>query len=404
MVQLLLVGALSSGFAAAIQDASPYSQWKNGPPSDPDYFPIAVWLQNPRNAVRYKAAGINLYVGLWRGPTTNQLAELQKAGMPVICSQNARGLENKDNPIIVGWMHGDEPDNAQSLGRGKGWGPPILPETVVRHYEKMRAIDASRPVFLNLGQGVAYDNYIGRGVRRNHLEDYPEYVKGCDIASFDIYPVVHDKPEIAGKLEFVAKGVGRLREWTRGEKPVWNCIECTHIDNPDKKATPKQVRSEVWMSLIHGSRGIIYFVHQFKPTEREAALLDDPEMLSAVTAINRQIRGLALVLNSPSIPNAAIVRSSDSEVPIAHMVKRHNGATYLFAAAMRNKATQASFKLDAPQEAGTAIVLDESRTIRIRNAEFTDHFQPYEVHLYRPVASRENDTEGSVVFRFVAAN
>jgi hypothetical protein len=34
------------------------------------------------------------------------------------------------------------------------------------------------------------------------------------------------------------------------------------------------------MSLIRGSRGLIYFVHQFKPTFREAALLDDPEMLA----------------------------------------------------------------------------------------------------------------------------
>ena len=242
--------------AAGTDAASPYARWKNGPPSDPAYFPIAVWLQNPKNAERYKAAGINLYVGLWRGPTTNQLAALQQAGMPVICSQNARGLENKDNPIIVGWMHGDEPDNAQSLGRGKGWGPPILPEVIVRDYEKIRGADPTRPVFLNLGQGVAWDNYIGRGVRRNHPEDYPAYLKGCDIASFDIYPVVHDHPDVAGKLEFVARGVQRLRQWTGGQKPVWNCIECTHIGNPSTKPTPQQVRSEVWMSLIHGSRGL----------------------------------------------------------------------------------------------------------------------------------------------------
>lgn len=364
-------------------DALPYARWKNGPPSDPNYFPIAVWSQSPKNAERYKAAGINVYVGLWRGPTTNQLADLQKAGMPVICSQNAHGLENKDNPIIVGWMHGDEPDNAQSLGRGKGYGPPILPETIVRNYEKMRAADPSRPVLLNLGQGVAYDNYIGRGVRRNHMEDYPEYVKGCDIASFDIYPVVHEKPEVAGKLEFVARGVERLRQWTRGEKVVWNCIECTHIGNPEKKATPQQVRSEVWMSLIHGSRGLIYFVHQFQPTEREAALLDDPEMLAAVTAINRQIRTLAPVLNSRTLADAVTVQSSRADVPIAHLVKRHNGATYLFAAAMRNESTRATFKIHASSKAPTAQVLEESRSIPIRNGEFADDFQPYEVHLYQ---------------------
>ena len=62
------------------------------------------------------------------------------------------------------------------------------------------------------------------------------------------------------------------------------------------------------MALIHGSRGLIYFVHQFKPKFNEHALLDDPEMLAAVTAINRQIRDLAPVLNSPTsrtVPRSA---------------------------------------------------------------------------------------------------
>ncbi len=52
---------------------------------------------------------------------------------------------------------------------------------------------------------MAYDQYIGRGVRTNHPEDYREYLQGSDIASFDIYPAVHDKPEVKGKLEFVPR-------------------------------------------------------------------------------------------------------------------------------------------------------------------------------------------------------
>jgi hypothetical protein len=363
--------------------ASPYAQWKNGPPSDDQYFPIAVWLQSPRNAARYKAAGINLYVGLWAGPTAAQLTELQKAGMPVICAQNRYALENKDHPLIVGWMHGDEPDNAQSLGQGKGYGPPILPEKIVRDYERIRAADPSRPVMLNLGQGVAYDNYIGRGVRRNHPEDYPEYLKGCDIASFDIYPVVHDKPEVAGKLEFVAQGVERLGHWTRGEKIVWNCIECTHISNPQAKATPQQVRAEVWMALIRGSRGLIYFVHEFKPAFKEAALLDDAELLDAVTAINRQIRDLAPVLNSPTLPDAAQVKSSVAEVPIACLVKRRGPETYLFAVNLRNHPTRGAFSVSGLPASATADVLGESRDLAVRVGEFADDFQPYAVHLYR---------------------
>ena len=75
------------------------------------------------------------------------------------------------------------------------------------------------------------------------------------------------------------------------------------------------------MALIHGSQGLIYFVHQFKPTFREAALLDDPETLAAVTALNRQIHELAPVLNSPAIADAATVDSSSDKASIAWMVK-----------------------------------------------------------------------------------
>jgi hypothetical protein len=300
--------------------------------------------------------------------------------MRVICSQNSFALANKNNPTIAAWMHGDEPDNAQPLGSGKGYGPPIKPETIVSNYTRIRAADPTRPVFMNLGQGVAWDNWIGRGVRRNHPEDYPEYVKGCDIASFDIYPAVHDHPDVAGKLEFVGKGVERLRRWAPAEKIVWNCIECTHIENANVKPTPHHVRAEVWMSLIHGSQGLIYFVHQFKPTFKEAGLLDDPEMLKAVTAINRQIHELAPVLNSPTITDALTVTSS---TPIATMVKRHEGKLYVFAVGMSNQPAQCTFKVREQSGNADAEVLGASRTIPVRNGEFSDDFKPYDVNLYR---------------------
>ena len=99
------------------QAPSPYAQWKNGPSQDPAFFPIAVWCQEPNMAPEYQKAGINLYFALWQGPTEAQLAELKKHGMPVICDQNAVGLAHIADPIIVGWMHGDEPDNAQGPER-----------------------------------------------------------------------------------------------------------------------------------------------------------------------------------------------------------------------------------------------------------------------------------------------
>jgi hypothetical protein len=353
----------------------------SGQPVDDAYFPVAVWLQSPRNAPRFKEAGINLYVGLWQGPTEDQLAGLTKAGMPVICDQNTIGLAHRDNPIIAGWMHGDEPDNAQPLPGGRGYGPPILPDVIVEHYRKLRQTDPTRPVLLNLGQGVAYDNYIDRGVRRNRMEDYPQYVHGCDIASFDIYPVAHDSPEVAGKLEFVGLGVQRLVEWTDGKKPVWSCIECTRIDGRGGKATPSQVRSEVWIALIRGARGLIYFVHQFKPDFQEAALLNDPEMLAGVTAINREIKELAPVLNSPSLADVVKVTNLDGS-PVAAVVKRHEGTTYLFAVNLTPQPATATFTVTRGG-VKSAVEIGGTRTIPLQDDAFIEPFQPYAVHRYR---------------------
>jgi hypothetical protein len=382
--------------AAAVMGSDSTSiAWQSRKPwSDPAFFPLAVWLQSPANAARYKAAGINCYVGLWKGPTPEQLRLLKEADMPVICDQNDVGLEHLDDPLIIGWMHGDEPDNAQSLGQGKGWGPPIPPATIVADYHRLRKADPSRPVLLNLGQGVAWDGYYGRGTRTRHPEDYPQYIEGCDIVSFDIYPVVHERAEVAGKLWLVPYGVERLVKWTGGRKPVWNCLECTHISNPDKKATPHQVRCEAWMALIHGSQGLIYFVHQFKPRFQEAALLDDPEMLAAVTALNRQITRLAPVLNSPTLQDVATVRPANPDIPVAVMAKRDARHGYLFAVAMREGRSEATF--DVKDMAGNSVeVLDENRTLTATDGRFTDTFGPWDVHLYRYL-SRRSSTAGEL--------
>lgn len=250
-------------------------------------------------------------------------------------------------------------------------------------YLRLRAADPTRPILLNLGQGVAWDGWYGRGVRTNKHEDYPEYVRGCDIASFDIYPAVHDHPDVAGNLWFVPKGVERLRRWSNGQKIVWNCIEASRIGNGKVKPTPHQIRAEVWMSLIHGSMGLIYFVHQFEPQFIEASLLDDPALLAAVTAINARIHELAPVLNSPTVNEGGSLESSSSEVPLAFMIKRQAAAIYVFAVAMRGGASTGSFVLRGVKGKATAEVLGEERTLAVTRGRFQDHFAPYEVHLYR---------------------
>jgi hypothetical protein len=231
-------------------------------------------------------------------------------------------------------------------------------------------------------------------VRSRHPEDYAEYARGGDIISYDIYPAVHDRPEIAGNLWYVPYGVQRLRQWTGGQKVIWDCIECTRISNPNTKPTPAQVKAEVWMSIIHGSQGLIYFCHQFKPNFIEAGLLADAELSTAVGAINRQVHELAPAINSPSVPDALTVQTEKAEVsadrvrllgggPIATMVKRQGGATYVFAVRMDPSPAKAAFQLRGAAGKAKAEVLGEDRRIAIKDGQFSDEFAPYAVHLYR---------------------
>ena len=358
-------------------------RFERGWPQRPDYFPIAVWLQSPANAAKYKAIGVNLYVGLWKGPTEEQLKELDKAGMPVICEQNEFALKNLDRRIIVGWMHGDEPDNAQEKPGGGGYDPPILPKKIVEDYERIRKQDPTRPVILNLGQGVAWDGWYGRGVRTQHPEDYPEYVKGADVLSFDIYPVTHDRKEVRGNLWYVGQGVERLRKWSQDRKPAWACIETTHIGNPETRPTPEQIRSIVWMALIHGANGLLYFAHEFKPKFIEAGILAYPDVREAVSKINHQVQELAPALNSPAQPDLATVTSSNADVPIHLLNKARDKTIYVFAIAMRDGKTTGTLKLKGKVTQTTVTVLGENRTLELKDGGWTDAFDGYGVHLYR---------------------
>lgn len=359
-----------------------WDQWEHGPPSDPSFFPIAVWLQDPRNVDRYRAIGVNLFVGLWEGPTNEQLAALAAGGTSVACDQNDVGLGHVSDPTILAWTQNDEPDNAQALPEG-GYGPCVEREEIVRRYEAMRAADPTRPVYLNLGQGAAFNEYIGRGSEcGGHAEHYAEYARGADIVSFDIYPVNSEYEEVRGNLEYVAMGIDHLLEAVDHAKPVWNWLETTRISATGQRPTPAQVESEVWMSIIHGARGIGYFAHEFDPFD-ETGLLDDAEIAAAVTEIDARITELAPVLNEPSVANGVTVDSSDPDVPVDTMLKRSGADTYLFAVAMRDGETVATFTLRDMPGARTVTVLGEDRELAAADGVFEDSFAGgYAVHRY----------------------
>jgi hypothetical protein len=313
---------------------------------------------------------------LWQGPTEDQLTTLAAAGIPTICDQSGVWQAHLADKTIAAWLQPDEPDNAQANASG-GYDPCIDPSVIVGGYNTMKKNDPTRPVYLGLGRGVADTQWVGRGTCTGNTAMYAEYAKGADILGFDIYPVNEGTA-----LEMVATGLDNLRQWSGNAKPVIGIIEASNFDNT-QRPTPAQIRSEVWMDLVHGAAGIEYFCHRFTPTFSETDCLDDAPTAAALKDINAQIAQLAPVLNSPPVGNGVAVQSSTASILVDTMLKRYAGASYLFAAEMRGGSTTATFTLRDFPAAASAEVLGENRTLNISGGVFADAFASYGVHLYR---------------------
>jgi hypothetical protein len=384
LTSLSLLCSCSSGKQVVAWEGDTYVPWhggpayfvkwsNNGPLSDTSFFPLSVWLQNPVNAPRFQQAGVNFFTGLWMGPTSVQMDALNKAAMPVICDQTTTFV---DQPAIKAWLLADGPDNAQEQADGS-YGPCIPPASILDQYNQWVSTDPTRPVYLSLGRGVAEPNWVGRGPCLGRVDMYPDYVRAGDIVGFNDYVVNN-----GSALENVAAGMDNLLEYSHRQKPVIGIIEASDYSGADR-LKPEQVKTEVWMAIVHGAAGIEYYCHRMEPTLDETYCLDVLPIRDALIETNDAVTSLAPVLNTQSVANGVTVTSSDSHVPVDTMLKRYGGATYLFAVAMRSSATTATFHLGGIPETASAEVLGEARTIHVVDRVFQDEFAGYGVHRYR---------------------
>jgi len=123
---------------------------------------------------------------------------------------------------------------------------------------------------------------------KGNRETTCQYVSVADIIAFDIYPYNNcggdaNERVTCGQFWLNAFGVDRLRQWSNRAQAVWTDFETTTIAaGTTSGPTPAQVRSEVWLALIHGANGVTYFVHSWEPTFREDGIFGNSTMVTAV--------------------------------------------------------------------------------------------------------------------------
>ena len=361
--------------------------------SDPSHFTIGVNMQHPSSAAQYAAAGINTYFGIdWPGVSAESLQTLAQNNISLYAEQSDDTLKFKDSPVIVGWDIGwDEPDNAQSDGHG-GYNPCLDPSKIQARYNEMKQKD-SRPVYMCLGRGVSDTTWGGRGKCTGKTEMYAEYLKGTDVAAYDIYPDNTDKGMCTGNLTCVYQGLENLKAWDprKGSRPTPRvmALETGPISKGAPGPTPADLRSEAWMTIVSGAMGINYFVHYFGGDCPKSSgnsictdyLLHNPPMLAAVTKLNAEITSLAPALNAPNCSSSAATVDDDRVAILARACT--SAGMYLFAVSLADATVHAKFSVAAGASAATLGYDEAARTIAVSGGAFSDTFTKYQVHLYR---------------------
>lgn len=392
----LLVGALSAaGQETAVEPIKTIEIGKNrqfvinGKP----FLPIMSWAQSPKAYASLPKVGFNTHVG-----GNADASPAAAVGCYGVVSWK-EGAAVSDH--LLGWLQGDEPDMPRKDANDKSkpaW-PKRSPEEVAAVYQKIKAADKTRPVFLTFTGTFTKEEKGYDEATRTKI--YPEYVKSADVVGFDIYPIYGSGH--AGHLDWVAKGVTQLLELGGPTRPLYAWIETskgskwmTYAKQPD--VLPMHTRAEVWMAVIRGATAIGYFTHAWAPKFVEFA--PTPEMQKEMARLNAQLTRLApAILADPAAAKVEMKLAGEGADLNSHLkATQLEGATYIFAEnidlgegadklkqfdPIKPRGGKATIAVPG-LKAGTKIeVVDENRTITSGDQGFTDDFGPLAEHIYK---------------------
>ncbi len=326
------------------------------------------------DAIR-SAGARNIGPGCRAGLTSNLSTQCCNVGLPWCGARSNHPLAIvtdyvtalKDHAGVLMWSWEDEPElnvAGSEHGGARDAGPDGA-STMRALMNESHALDPNHPVALNL---------YGYDPARTRLSGYlwPEWT--ADVYSFDYYPV-GARHKGATFTEFVAL-TDRFQQYTFGLTPWFSVIEASGAANP----TPQQMRSEVWLSIIHGIKGISWW-HPWAEVPAGN--------LAEMASITKTIEDLtpAILAN----PTGRTIQSSQTApgARVDAMVRQTPGYIWVFAARLTDFGEEnhpplaTEFTVSGMTGSQTAAVYGENRTVPVANGVFTDTFAPYAVHIYQ---------------------
>jgi hypothetical protein len=330
---------------------------------------IGVWCQPTSSFALWKARGINTLVGY--EPEGNRTSMDDWTGAAVASSlfmirkPHPNIQDDVVEPYLLAWMHGDEPDIKK---------PPEDPAHLAEDAADWKKADPTRPIFVNFSGGNVLYHKVPE-------KTYREYCKSADWIGNDFYPVTGwNQPKLIPK---VGQILDMLRDWSGG-KPQFAFIETSpqHLSwlpPGTPGVTAAQFRAEVWDSIIHGARGIIYFPQQigngFKYDNTPA------DVAIEMTTQDQLLSDLDAVLKTPANPGG-LGAAATSPIETAWR-KTADGTVYIFALNLSPDVQNGqSIKLTGIQGQSATVFNEDARALTITNSTLTDDFRPFQIHVY----------------------
>ena len=352
--------------------------------SNPDFFPISVFMGKPEHAAALKSIGINGYMGAEHDGSS--ISSITSQGLFVLAQDEWTQAEVGSDPKAVGWFISDECDIGLGC-TGSNAAENLADQT--RKVNRVHAFGDGRFTMANYSNGVL-DTYWAKGSMAGLL-------KVVDVASVDKYaytsPFVDDQmihsphwpsganPVSAGSYGWLAD---RMRAYQNpaGIHPNWVFVEAAMPllnDAGSLTITPEQIEGAVWSAIIHEARGLAYFQHNNGQTCGFYSLVDcDQARLDRIKAINAKIQSLSPVINTQSYQFAFNTTTNT-------MLKAYGGSAYIFADVGLGQTS--GFKTFAmpPEISGSTVeVIGENRRLTVTNHTFSDTFDnEFSHHVYR---------------------
>jgi len=267
----------------------------------------------------------------------------------------------KTHPALLAWYPIDEPEING-----------VPKEPVEQAYHMIHQEDGHHPVFQTLYYPSAY----------------PIFASGRDVLAIDPYPVpIRPLISIARAMLMAQKQADR--------QPVWLIPQAFYGLIWTRPPEPEELRCMVYIGLVHGAKGIIYYTYGVPGQPTQWQLTSSP-LWPAIRALNREIQEVApALLMGVDVPvkveAAGRLKEDWRGDPAIHaLAKRWRGKIYLLAVNLAEEPVEsgfgsapvtAAFRLDGPRK-GCVSLPFEGRKVVMREGVFSDQFEPYGVHVY----------------------